>query len=326
MENNLSTAMMSRRGLALLGLLLVLSVPAAAQRGSDDDDGEYQILQARYGTAENNVDVTQKLKELARQDRRFRLGNELFDIDPAPRQRKTLRIYTRGRDGQPRTFEYAEYGEIDGSQFTGWAGGNWGHGGGGGSWGGGQDGPQSDDGDAGEFQILQARYGTAQRSVDVTQRLRELARDDRSFRMGNDTFGTDPDPGQRKTLRIFARDRNGQPRNFDYAEGSAVDGARFTGWRGGNWGQRGERKGWDGQSDGGVEIISASYGAGNRRQDVTARLREQIRGDRLSVRVNNSLADRDPAPKQIKTLIVRYRSSDQTREVRVTENEVLNLP
>jgi hypothetical protein len=69
--------------------------------------------------------------------------------------------------------------------------------------------------DEGEYQILQALYGTARHNIDVTPRLRELARSDRAVRMGNDTFGTDPDPGQPKTLRIYARSRDGQTRVFD---------------------------------------------------------------------------------------------------------------
>jgi hypothetical protein len=236
MEFSMSNSPMLRRSFALLGLLLVASVPAVAQRRDDGDDGEYQILEARYGTAENNVDVTQRLKELARQDRRFRLVNELFNVDPAPGQRKTLRIYARGRDGQSRTFEYLERNEIDGSQFTGWGGGNWGHERGRHSWDGRRD---NDDRDArdnrddGQFQILQARYGTTHRNVDVTQRVRELVRADQRFRASNDTLGVDPDPGKRKTLRIQARDRNGDTRDFDFAEDSNVEGSQFIGRRGG---------------------------------------------------------------------------------------------
>ena len=48
------------------------------------------------------------------------------------------------------------------------------------------------------------------RHVDVTNRLKELARQDRAFRMGNSTFGIDPDPGQEKILRIYARGRTGR--------------------------------------------------------------------------------------------------------------------
>ncbi|PYV61394.1 MAG: hypothetical protein DMG97_43275, partial [Acidobacteria bacterium] len=44
-------------------------------------------------------------------------------------------------------------------------------------------------GDSGEYVIQNAQYGTARRHVDVTNRLKELASRDRTFRMGNSTFG-----------------------------------------------------------------------------------------------------------------------------------------
>src|SRR5512146_1137800 len=77
-------------------------------------------------------------------------------------------------------------------------------------------------GDSGQYAILSAQYGTAARHVDVTNRLRQLAQTDRSFRMGNSTFGVDPDPGQVKVLRIYAQDPNGRERMFEYREGSTV--------------------------------------------------------------------------------------------------------
>ena len=76
--------------------------------------------------------------------------------------------------------------------------------------------------DSGQYVILSAQYGTARRHVDVTNRLKELARQDRVFRMGNSTFGVDPDQGQDKTLRIYARGPNGQERMFEYREGSCL--------------------------------------------------------------------------------------------------------
>ncbi len=69
---------------------------------------------------------------------------------------------------------------------------------------------QYSQGDSGEYVILSAQYGTARRHVDVTNRLKEVARRDRIFRMGNSTFGVDPDRGQVKTLRIYARGPDGQ--------------------------------------------------------------------------------------------------------------------
>jgi hypothetical protein len=141
-------------------------------------------------------------------------------------------------------FEYRENSLVDGAQFVGWGSGNWGNGGWSGGWNGG-----NNVGDAGQYTILHAEYGTERNHVDVTQRLRELASTDRAFRMGNSTFGIDPDPGQVKMLRIYARDANGRTRTFEYREGSLVDGAQFVGWSGGNWGNRGWSGGWNGDRD-----------------------------------------------------------------------------
>ena len=100
--------------------------------------------------------------------------------------------------------------------------------------------------DSGLYLILSAQYGTARSHVDVTRRLKELAREDRSFRMGNSTFGVDPDRGQVKVLRIFARGPNGQEQMFEYREGSWIDGAQFRGWGRGDWGG-----GWSGKWEAG---------------------------------------------------------------------------
>lgn len=54
-----------RSTLTLLGgLAASLALPAHAA-----DDGEITILHARYGTEHHHVDVTGRLRELARQDR-----------------------------------------------------------------------------------------------------------------------------------------------------------------------------------------------------------------------------------------------------------------
>ena len=106
---------------------------------------------------------------------------------------------------------------------------------------------QYSSGDSGQYVILNAQYGTTRRHVDVTDRLKELARQDRTFRMGNSTFGVDPDPGQEKTLRIYARGPNGQDRMFEYREGSTVDGAQFRSWGSGDWGHGGWNGGWEGR-------------------------------------------------------------------------------
>jgi hypothetical protein len=227
----------------LLAVVFVPRTPAAQLYSGDA--GQYVILSAQYGTARRHVDVTNRLKEVARQDRTFRMGNSTFGVDPDPGQKKTLRIYARGPNGQERMFEYIEGSTVDGSQFRSWDRGDWGNGGWNGKWeGGGYTG--GNDQDSGEYVILSAQYGTARRHVDVTNRLKELARQDRTFRMGNSTFGVDPDEGQVKTLRIYARGPNGQDRMFEYREGSTIDGSQFRSWDRGDWGNGGWNGAWEG--------------------------------------------------------------------------------
>jgi hypothetical protein len=99
--------------------------------------------------------------------------------------------------------------------------------------------------DEGRYLILSAQYGTAERHVDVTNRLREIARSDRSFRLDNRLMGVDPDRGRTKVLRIYARERDGDERMFEYREGDIIDGSLFRGWGRGDWG----RGGWSGRWD-----------------------------------------------------------------------------
>lgn len=407
--------------------------PALAQSGPADQ-GEYQIQRATYGAGQQQVDVTEQLKVLAAKDQRFEMGNSSFGVDPAPGQRKVLRIEATARNGQRRSFDYPEGSMVDGAQFTGWRQGQWGQAAQGGRWeqgerygGWGNQGLRRvDDGaasvgttqivratfgtfehsadvtaplqslaqegrnfqlvgtsfgpdphpgvlkelavtvrgpeggqrtlnfsegamvdarqfvasgqgvpgsptDSGSYQILQARYGTADRNIDVTERLRSLAAADQRFTMGNATFGNDPAPGQVKTLRIVARDNRGQTRNFDYREGSMVDGAQFTGWAAGQWGQSGWNDGWNGQAPGAgtgpLRIVSATYGVGNRAVDVTAQLQERLRDNRLDLTVNNDLAGTDPAPNQPKALWVTYTvGNGRAQQAQVNENGSLRLP
>jgi hypothetical protein len=319
---------MQRRPL-LLGLATSL-LAGFALTAHADDDGEFLILHARYGTERNHVDVTGRMRELARRDRRFRLDNELFGVDPDPGRTKTLRLFVRDRSGREQTLEYREYDSIDGARFIGWGGGNWGEGGSRG-WHGGED-RREDRHDDGEFTILYATYGTGRREVDVTDRLRELARRDQRVRLTNDLFGVDPDPGQTKQLRIVARDRAGQQRSFEYREYQTVDGNHFVGWGRGDWGgnrgDRGDRGDWGPARPGGRLVIeSASYGGRNRWVDVTQALRAQVRGERFEAEVRNELFGFDPLPGQRKLLSVTYRwGNDPANTVRVSEGDVVRLP
>jgi hypothetical protein len=319
---------MQRRHLTLglaAGLLANLALPAWAR---DEDDGEFVILRARYGSERNHVDVTGRLRELARQDRRFRLSNDLFGVDPEPGQQKTLRIFARDRQGHERSFDFRERDWVDGAQFVGWGRGNWGDSNAPGGWqgAGNSSGDRHDDG---EFTILHATYGASGRDVDVTDRLRELARRDQRFRLTNDLFGVDPLPGQTKILRLFARDRGGQERVLEYREYDTVDGSQFVGWSRGDWGRgRGGGERNPGRPSGGRLVIeSASYGADGHWTDVTQALRGQVRSERFEAEVRNELFGFDPAPGRRKLLSVTYRlGNEPPNTVRVSERDTIRLP
>ncbi len=308
----------------LVLLLVMLGLHAGEATAAPDatDQGAYQIVHARYGTPDRNVDVTARLKELASGDLTFKLRNSTFGVDPAYGETKTLRLYTRGPDGRQRIFDFREGAWVDGSQFTGWKGGDWGGGQGAGGWNDDYVAAAARPVDAGEYRILHAVYGTAENYIDVTQRLRELARQDRNFRMGNDTFGTDPDYGKAKTLRIIARDLQGHSRTFEYAEGRFVDGAQFTGWGRGDWGENG---GGNGRCRN-LRILQATYGAGARQSDVTERLQMLVRDEHLQFKVTNAQLGIDPAPGDNKTLALTWCSGGRTQQSSTAENSYVNLP
>lgn len=300
----------------LLVFTLLLSSTAWAQR----DEGPYQIQQAVYGTDQYSIDVTDRLRQLARRDQRFRLTNDLFDADPAPRQRKTLRIFARGPDGQTHTFDYIEYSWVDGAQFSGWSSGRWGRGG------------ENNGRQAGEYgnasrgheDILQATYGTPESRFDVTQRIRQLVQSHQRFQLNNDLFNGDPAPGQRKTLQIHMGGYGGQPQILEFAEGSWIDGSRLTGARADQWDQGGRRND-DGY--GRVNVQRALYGDGYRQVDITARLRSHVRDGRLEVPVNNNLAGIDPAPGARKSLTVEFSlGNGPVQQTTAHEGQWLRLP
>jgi hypothetical protein len=235
---------MLRFGLYLLVLLCVLPIGAAAQYG---DQGQYTILSAQYGTGERHVDVTNQLRQLASRDRTFIMDNRTFGVDPDPGRVKVLRIYASDPSGRERMFEYPEHSTVDGAMFRGWGGGQWGNGRWSGRWegGGGFVGDYGRSGDAGQYVIQHAEFGTKHRHVDVTDQLRQLAREDAPVRIDNRVLGVDPAPGRVKTLRIYARGPDGRERTFDYREGSVVDGAMFRGWHRGDWDNDRRNREWD---------------------------------------------------------------------------------
>ncbi len=139
-----------------------------------------------------------------------------------------------------------------------------------------------------------------------------------NFRVNNTSMRGDPARGKDKALRIHARNGNGQMRDFIYQEGQTVDSRQFTGGGfPGNFPGNGNRN---------LNIVQASYGAGNRRGDVTGRLQSMVRNNRLSVLVNNSTMGGDPAIGQPKDLQVTYVYLGQRRSKNIGEGGNLTLP
>jgi hypothetical protein len=240
---------MLRLAFSFFVMLAFLPHTVAAQYGAPDQ-GQYTIVSAQYGTAEHHVDVTNRLKQLASQDRRFIMDNRTFGVDPHPGRVKVLRIYATDFSGRERMFEYPEHSPVDGAMFRGWNTGQWGDGRWSGRWEGDRDRDDYGRGrDAGQYVIQHAEFGTKHHHVDVTDRLRDLARRDMSFRMDNRSLGVDPDPGRVKTLRIYARGPDGHERTFDYREGSVIDGATFRGWQHGDWDNDRRDRRWNDDDD-----------------------------------------------------------------------------
>ena len=207
--------------------VLMLASVAGAQ--------QFQIVGADWGSGRARADVTMRVRELSRRGAAFQVDNNTLGIDPAPGRTKTLRVRAADARGQVKTLEYREGSLVSSAMFAGWNGGAQPR------WNGGAP-PVAQSG----YVIMGARYGVPGRNVDVTPRLRELASTNATFRMGNRTFGVDPAPGMPKTLRIWARGQDGAPRAFDYPEGSTVNGAMFSSWSGGRWGDSNWNGGWNG--------------------------------------------------------------------------------
>jgi hypothetical protein len=189
------------------------------------------------------------------------------------------------------------------------------------------------------WQIARADYGWRDQRTDVTGLLLDLiSRGGVNGRIAvnNQTMGGDPAIGKDKNLRIFARDRRGVEREFDYREGAAVESNMFAvpvAPRN-EWGERDDRpRDRDNRQDDrdrfesrGLQIIRGYYGIQGRTVNVTEILRSRIREGVLSFRVENGALGGDPAIGADKVLIVIYRYQGQEQATAVREGNILTIP
>src|SRR5262249_31566891 len=125
----------------------------------------------------------------------------------------------------------------------------------------------------------------------------------------NQTMGGDPAVGKDKSLRILARNRRNEEREFTFSEGGFVDARMFY--------VRRDRDDWDDRpvSYGGRDrddwnnlyIIRAYYGIQGQTVNVTDLLRRWARDGSINVVVTNRALGGDPAIGADKYLIVIYR-------------------
>ena len=179
------------------------------------------------------------------------------------------------------------------------------------------------------WQIQRADYGFKNHRSDVSDILKDLIERggvNGRVAVNNQTMGGDPAVGKDKSLRIFARNRRNEERQFDYNEGGFVEARMFNVRQEdrddhpANYGNR-DREDWNS-----LTIIRGYYGVQGRTVNVTDVLRSRIREGVLSFVVTNSALGGDPAIGADKILIVVYRYQGKESATAVREGYSLAIP
>src|SRR6267143_769265 len=179
------------------------------------------------------------------------------------------------------------------------------------------------------WQILRADYGFKNQRNNVTDILKDLVeRGGVNGRVvvNNQTMGGDPAVGKDKSLRIFARNRRNEEREFNFNEGAFVEAHMFN-VRRDDWDDRPANYGDRDQEDrNSLKIIRGYYGVQGRTVNVTDLVRSRIREGALSFVVTNSALGGDPAIGADKILIVVYRYQGKESAAAVREGNTLTIP
>ena len=179
--------------------------------------------------------------------------------------------------------------------------------------------------------IMRAEYGTKAQHNDVTDMVKDLVgRGGVNGRVAvnNQTMGGDPAIGADKHLRIWARNRRNEEREFDYKEGGFIEAAMFIVRRDrDDWNDRPANSGGQYQDDyPGVRIVRAYYGWAGNTVNVTEMLRSRMRDGQISFVVTNSALGGDPAVGADKILVVIYRYQGRESATIVREGNTLTIP
>jgi hypothetical protein len=251
--------------------------------GNTNSQGNLQINRATYGSGYRTSDVTSRLNSQIHNDQIYlQVNSNSMGGDPAPGQAKTLTVQyaLNGRSNQ------VVLNEGDTLRL-----------------------PYGTTTSPGNLQINRAIYGTGYRTSDVTSRLNsQIQNDQLNLRVNSNSMGSDPAPGQAKTLTVqYAM--NGRTNQIVVNDGDTL---RLP------YGST--------TSQGNLQITHAVYGAGSRTFDVTSRLNSQIQNDQLNLQVNNDSMGGDPAPNQAKNLTAEYALNGRSSQVVINEGDTLRLP
>jgi hypothetical protein len=263
-------------------------------RDGDRDQGQdrrseagLRILRADYGTQNHFADVTARLNSQIQNDTlNLRITNDSMGGDPADERRKILTVWYL-YNGRPASVVVNEKDTLTL--------------------------PGPNDYISGNLRILRAQYGADYRYFDVTDRLNsQLQGDQLSLHITNDAMGGDPAPDRRKKLSAVYF-FNGQQCRVIVNEKDTLNlpGAGDCG---------------NANFAGDFRILQATYGAGDRRRDVTSLLASLVSGQQLQLAVSNSALGGDPAEGRHKQLRVIYLWQGIRYESVVPEGATLSIP
>lgn len=249
--------------------------------------GGLQIIRADYGIDNRFANVTSRLASLVQGNSlSLRVTNETMGGDPAEDHPKALNVWY-SFNGRVANVTVNEKDTLNL--------------------------PADSDFFAGRLRVMRAQYGIGSRYVDVTELLNsQIQGDSLSLRVTNDVMGGDPDPEQRKQLIVFYIFNGRQSRVVVNEKG-------YLNLPGNDaWSPR--------ESEDRMEILEATYGAGDRRRDVTSLVRSQVRGNSLQLFVSNAVMGGDPAENQKKRLRVIYLWQGLRYQITAGEGETLAIP
>jgi hypothetical protein len=249
--------------------------------------GGLQILRADYGIDNRFANVTSRLASLIQGNSlSLRITNETMGGDPAEDRPKALNVWY-SFNGRVANVTVNEKDTLNL--------------------------PADSDFFAGRLRVMRAQYGVGNRYADVTDVLNsQIQGDSLSLRVTNDVMGGDPDPEQRKQLVVFYIFNGRQSRVVVNEKGHLnLPGSDASSPR---------------EYDDRMEVLEATYGAGDRRRDVTSLVRSQVRGNSLQLFVSNAAMGGDPAENQKKRLRVIYLWQGLRYQITAGEGETLAVP